>query len=242
MKRIIFLVAALLTVFSGVAAVTAYEGHAIDVKAHVENAILVDNYEADFGITFPQEPKEMSCWIGLSESFRSQPTWSTVNYSLYWEPKPINHTPVGGVPATGIDPDNDGMFEPIYPYISIKIDGALQSPDANKNITKNEVTAVYAGSGDMSWSSDMQDDIHMIFTPPVVDKWYNVTTDPKPNPGVLHLAENDYVITTEHFTDGVSQTLMDALCPHADLGSILKVQVTGFIVHGGTAPPPGPGH
>ena len=59
---------ALLMVVSGVAAVSAYEAHTINVKAHVENALLVDTAEMDFGTVFPEEILYKEAAIGLSSS------------------------------------------------------------------------------------------------------------------------------------------------------------------------------
>jgi hypothetical protein len=54
-KKVILVLAALVLVASGVAAVSAYEAHLINVKAHVENALWVDTDEIDFGTVFPEE-------------------------------------------------------------------------------------------------------------------------------------------------------------------------------------------
>lgn len=55
MKKLLFIVAALVLVASGVAAVSAYEAHLINVKAHVELALTVDTAEINFGTVFPEE-------------------------------------------------------------------------------------------------------------------------------------------------------------------------------------------
>jgi len=55
MKKVILILTAIVLVASGVAAVSAYEAHVINVKAHVENALSVNTSDVNFGTVFPQE-------------------------------------------------------------------------------------------------------------------------------------------------------------------------------------------
>ncbi len=55
MKKILLGLSALVMVLSGVAMVSAYEAHLINVTAHVENALEVDTTPIDFGTVFPEE-------------------------------------------------------------------------------------------------------------------------------------------------------------------------------------------
>ena len=68
MKKAILVVAALLMVVSGIAAVSAYEAHLINVTAHVENALTVDTAKIEFGTVFPQEWLIKDRVIALSTS------------------------------------------------------------------------------------------------------------------------------------------------------------------------------
>ena len=68
MKKVILILAALVLVASGVAAVSAYEAHMINVKAHVENALSVNTTDVDFGTVFPQEWEMRHRSFELSES------------------------------------------------------------------------------------------------------------------------------------------------------------------------------
>jgi hypothetical protein len=68
MKKVILIFAALILVASGVAAVSAYEAHVINVKAHVENALTVNTDNVDFGTVFPQEFIKYHRNIRLSDS------------------------------------------------------------------------------------------------------------------------------------------------------------------------------
>jgi len=72
MKKVILVIAALVLVASGVAAVSAYEAHVINVKAHVENALTVNTANVDFGTVFPEEFIKFHRGIGLSTSAISE--------------------------------------------------------------------------------------------------------------------------------------------------------------------------
>ena len=76
MKKAILILGALLMVVSGVAAVSAYEAHAINIFAHVENALTVDlvdddDGKLDYGTVFPQEWYCDIITVNLSESAES---------------------------------------------------------------------------------------------------------------------------------------------------------------------------
>jgi hypothetical protein len=215
MKKVIFLVAALMAVFSGIAAVSAYEGHQIDVKAHLENALMVEKYEVDFGIVFPQEKIETQFKVGLSESFMDQERYSTVEYKMYWEPKPIEE----GI----MDPDKDGFFQPIFPYIEVKNDGVVY-PNAAFINKGNGIWEI--GAADLDNSADTCDIIHFKLNPPVFDKWYNKATDDlNGNTPSAVLVVPQYYTTVEEAECG-----FEAVVPHTDLGSNFKIQVTDIII------------
>jgi hypothetical protein len=94
MKIGLLVLAALVTAASGVAMVSAYEAHLINVRAHVENAMLVDTGEINFGTVFPQEWFTRDFTVSTSTSFCA-PTQTRVNkidYSIYVEWKPIPGT------------------------------------------------------------------------------------------------------------------------------------------------------
>jgi len=222
MKKIIMLVAALLVIASGIMAVGAYEGHLVDVKAHVENALGVSTYEVDFGTAFPEQPIETAVAVALSNSFREQERYSTVTYELWWEPKPIEEG--------YIDPDGDKYFEPIYPYIALKVD-SIKAKDLTQ-IDEDRLEdvcdgAIPIGIDDLSTQGDLCDYIHLVFDPPVFDKWYNTCTDPRDPSGVLSLEDKDYEVVTE--TLGCDGKTFQAPVPHADLGNNLKIQVVAII-------------
>lgn len=231
MKKVIFLVAALMAVFSGIAAVSATEGHLVDIKAHVENAIGVETYELSFGTVFPEETVEKQLTFGLSNSFvdKSQTRVSSLDYNLYYELKPIE--------AGYLDPDKDGYFEPLSPFI---VASDFDPSDGNDTFVTQPVAvpgvgaAVLLGTGKLGKQipepaggpdGDLCDVINFGFNVPVFDKWYNAITDPVANPGKLIYADNDYTIVKETVC-GYSVDV-----PHADLGINLKIQVMKYYYH-----------
>lgn len=77
MKKVILVLTAIVLVASGVAAVSAYEAHIINVQATVENALTVSPDEDwDLGTIFPQEFFVKHYTVGLSQSFIDQ-KWIT---------------------------------------------------------------------------------------------------------------------------------------------------------------------
>ena len=231
MKKAILVFAALLMVVSGVAAVSAYEAHVVDIKAHVENALGVP-YEADFGTVFPQEVVELNIHFGVSNSFcdASQMRVSDLHYAIYWEDKPIKEGCV--------DADNDTFFEPLYPWLVLS-DG--DPGDGNDGLSSSNMTPGWVPAAAVAWgelfkiipepaagkTGDLCDYWHLTFSVPVFDKWYNPTTDPIQPSGQLIYDDQDYYIVTENVCGQMVEV------PHADLGSNLKIQIINFSYHTG---------
>ncbi len=104
MKKVLLVLAALMLVSSGVAAVSAYEAHVINVKAHVENAMEVRATAIDFGTVFPEEWWIKEFTLGTSNSFcaGTQQRVTKIDYSIWVEWKPIPGTaPVEYYPWLG---------------------------------------------------------------------------------------------------------------------------------------------
>ena len=218
MKKVLLLVSALLIVFSGVAAVSAYEGHLVNVKAHVENALGVSDYHVNFGTVFPQETLETDIYVALSESFMSQKRYSTVKYTVHWEPKMIAEADN----KTTCDPDGDGYYTPIYPYIVMEVGGTpvIDWIDEGGGL----MTANYTFK--LTWDSEC-DNINLELDPPVFLPFWNELTDPLTPSGKI--AKGDYCLVTENLSCGDGWFLADV--PHLDLGSDLKIQVIDIVVH-----------
>jgi hypothetical protein len=234
LKKAVLIVAALLMVVSGVAAVSAFESHTVDIKAHVENALAMPYYEVDFGTVFPQEAFEDDIPIGLSESFRKQDRVSTVRYIVGWENKSIEGHP--GVE----DPDCDGFFEPIWPFITLTPvpgdfnDGLIDGSQPNWVFP---LADWMVGYGEMftlpntpdEFDGDTCDYWHYVFDVPVFDNWWNENTDPRFISGILYYTDDD-VCNDDYYL--VSENICNTfptLVPHADLGSNLKFQVWDII-------------
>jgi hypothetical protein len=95
-KKVVLVIAALMLVVSGVAAVSAYEAHTVNVKAHVENAIQVSITEgegaAHFGTVFPEEWHKIHADVGLSTSALAElnaDRLTSVEVTVYKEWKPV---------------------------------------------------------------------------------------------------------------------------------------------------------
>jgi hypothetical protein len=221
MKKVIFLFAALMAVFSCIAAVSAYEGHQVDVKAHVENALMVSDYDVDFGIVFPQEALESQFKVGLSQSFRDQERYSTVQYDMYWEPKLIaGHAGVQ-------DPDGDTYFEPIWPFINVMVNDKEYD---QADYVFNQNGTILIGSQTLYLEGNECDIIHLVLDPPVFDGWYNVLTDPRKPSGVLSLGKDGIADDQFYTTVETAACGFTAVVPHADLGSNFKIQVTKVVL------------
>jgi hypothetical protein len=116
MKKAILIVAALVLVLSGVAAVSAYEAHTINVRAHVENAMSVNVKELDFETVFPEEWLIKTFTVQVSSSFceETQTRVGYIDYELYAEWKPLN----------------DGFYNWMGYFTYVGIDAAVPKPQA----------------------------------------------------------------------------------------------------------------
>lgn len=90
MKKVILGLAGLVMLVSGVAMVSAYEAHIINVTAHVEKALNVDPSSVNFGTVFPEEWFTRNVFVGLSTSFcaDTQTRAKRVYFKVYaaWKP------------------------------------------------------------------------------------------------------------------------------------------------------------
>jgi len=86
-KKIVLTIGAILIVVGGVAAMSAYEAHVINVVAHIENALSVSPKEIAFGTVFPQEYMESDFTIRLSDSFQEADRVDDVEYVIKQKPK-----------------------------------------------------------------------------------------------------------------------------------------------------------
>lgn len=87
MKKILLGLVAMVAVVGGVAAMSAYEAHVINVTAHIENALYVHPDEIAFGTVFPQEYVDSQFTVELSSSFLAEDRVNDVAYVIKQKPK-----------------------------------------------------------------------------------------------------------------------------------------------------------
>jgi len=122
-KKILLGLVAIVVVAGGVAALSAYEAHIINVTAHIENALKVTpNAPIAFGTVFPQEYFERRLFITTSESFceSDQRRVLNIDYKIVQKPKCVNeagdYAPVDY--ATHECPDGYKEMPILCPYLS----------------------------------------------------------------------------------------------------------------------------
>ncbi len=86
-KKIIISFISVLIIAGGVATMSAYEAHVINVTAHIENALAVSPKEIAFGTVFPQEYVDNNFTISLSDSFQGSGRYDDVEYVINQKPK-----------------------------------------------------------------------------------------------------------------------------------------------------------
>jgi hypothetical protein len=87
-KKILLSLVAIVAVAGGVAAMSAFEAHIINVTAIIENALSVSPPEIEFGTVFPQEKLYQPLTIALSSSFLGEDRVDDVGYMIHQKPKP----------------------------------------------------------------------------------------------------------------------------------------------------------
>jgi len=87
-KKILLGLAAVLVVAGGVAALSAYEAHIINVTAKIENALSVTPDSLPFGTVFPNEHLTKPLIVELSGSFLTEPRVDDVSYVIKQKAKP----------------------------------------------------------------------------------------------------------------------------------------------------------
>jgi len=86
-KKILISIISIMAIIGGIAALSAFEAHVINVTAHIENALSVNSKHLDFGTVFPQEYLEREFTISLSDSFLEQNRLNQVDYIIAQKPK-----------------------------------------------------------------------------------------------------------------------------------------------------------
>ena len=233
MKKVILIFAALLLVASGVAAVSAYEAHVINVKAHVENALKVQTDNLDFGTVFPQEFLKYHRDIQLSPSAVEElgveeGDLDCVNVTLFVEWKELADNPFAyeDPPGSGNWTSSTGYYNWMGYFMWLGID--CEQPEGNETANMAKVGPPLAGppSAQTSGFSRLICDnetytIGIAICAPVFEDYYNDLTDPLPKPGGLMAPSWEIPKDMPGYdpTGGM------------DFGIDLKVQVTDIIRH-----------
>lgn len=203
MKKAILIVAALMLVVSGVAAVSAYEAHVINVKAHVENALTVDTNDINFGVMFPEEWNKIKREIALSTSAIGEledpaapvaGKLRRVEFKIFAEWKPIPQDPrPTPYPAPVVTISNVDYYAWIGEWLWVAYPAATQLP-GNPMVDPAEWSNVGAAppAGDMAkevggpyqlptLAGDKSEFLDVLFLAPCFEGYYNVHTDVKPD-------------------------------------------------------------
>lgn len=116
-KKILLGLVAVVVVAGGVAAMSAYEAHIINVTAKIENALSVSTEPIEFGTVFPQEYFEEGLDICLSESFLDEDRADDVHYVIRQKPKPKDVEPDGLLkPDFGMYQEGGQFYGELYGY------------------------------------------------------------------------------------------------------------------------------
>ena len=230
MKKILFILAAVTIAASGVAAVSAYEAHLINVTAHVENALTVDTSPMEFGTVFPEEWMWEKTLIQLSDSAVAEKGTGAsmdlnyVEYEIFAEWKPVPDDAVVAPVVVGSD-QND-----YYSWLG----GCLYVGLDTVAIDANNMTLIgpalagapsAQGTGLMGQLDGLVEQmLYVAIDAPVFEGYYNVHTDPTPKPSGLDWPT---WIIPEFLPDGSPNPLWDK--DGIDLGLDLKIQVTDIV-------------
>ena len=224
MKKTILILAALMLVVSGVAAVSAYEAHLINVKAHVENALTVDTANISFGTVFPEEWLYEHRSISLSDSAGTEIRAGNVDnitFEIYaeWKPVPSDANPYPVPVVVGSDSNDYYAWLGDCLYVGYNPDpvDALHMTLVGANQTSAPGAQPTGLVGVMN-STTPTLDLYVAIDVPVFEGYWNSLTDVCPKPSGLttgptwEITKDDY----RYDPDGV------------DMGLDLKIQVTGI--------------
>jgi hypothetical protein len=198
-KAILLILAAVLMVASGVAAVSAYEAHIINVTAKVENALDVQTTAIDFGTRFPEEWKKFHRDVSLSDSaiaelgtdaddleyveiqafaeWKENETKTGYTWNgTAWESWPGYWDWMGYFLWVGFDPIQD---DPATPEIEKTVGMSLVGPPVDPPPSAQPILA----STNLTDATVTQ--LAVAIDTPVFEGYYNPLTDPEPKPSGL---------------------------------------------------------
>jgi len=144
-KKLLLVLGALVMTVSGVAMVSAYEAHTVNVRAKVENALHLDRAVMDFGTVFPEEWFTEGFKVIRSTSFCEVTQGGrtgygdmvdAIDYEVWVVRKPVESPPPEPYPNPVEDIDGvnyyywlgDALYIGIFNY-GTPLDPALMYPD-----------------------------------------------------------------------------------------------------------------
>ena len=216
MKKVLLVLCALVTVFSGVAMVSAYEAHVINVTAHVENAMRLQgvgigpDYEYDFGTVFPEEWMLRTFVVRVSDSF-CEPTQTTrlnIDYEVWVEEK------------EGYEWLGDALYFCVNWDYTTYPDGPLAAnmTAVGPTMPTPSAPAIYVLSDSLHKIDNIMDGVTMALDVPVFEGYYNENTDVDTKPSGKDGP-------TVEILEGESRYPTD-MSLGVDLGADVKIQVT----------------
>ena len=226
MKRVMLMVAALVMVVSGVAAVSAYEAHLINVTAHVENALKVDTTPIDFGTVFPEEWLGDKLLVELSESAVGEigegvGELESVDLEVYAEWKPsANMTFAWDDGGTWVADTGYYNWMGYFTYVGCNSDGLAANmnliggpPAGNPGTAAKQILG-----GPYTLTGAGQNFVYVSIDVPDFEGYWNDLTDVNPKPSGL--TAPTYVVPAD--MPGFDQNGMD-------FGLDLKIQVVDIV-------------
>jgi hypothetical protein len=219
-QKALLVMAALVLMVSGVAAVSAYEAHLVNVTAHVENALDTPAPMAIGGVAaFPQEWLYEDMLITTSGSFKGQSRVNEVEFLIFAEP--IYELSVAGDPYlwaggfTYVSTDGGATWEWIGPTAD------FSEPVAGFVCTTLTGVASNSADGVIRVAMDM----------PVDPAYYNELTDPcdkpRPDTGQNNPQNPDQTGTSDgHQYCQAPSVVQDYDVAGDEFGLDIKIQVT----------------
>lgn len=179
MKKAILIVAALILVVSGVAAVSAYEAHTVNVKAKVENAIGVSVEHVDFGIVFPEEWLSRHFDVVFSTSWYEQAAAiarDTVDFQIWAKCKPLPDE-AGYYPwlGTALYIELPGTT-PVYGYVGPRQSDCPSFQKVMDWTTGNPLVGTLE-TGDSTVENPAAKRVNLWLDAPVFEEYYYFETD-----------------------------------------------------------------
>ncbi len=235
-RRIPLVLGALALMVSGLAAVSAYESHVVNVQAHVENALTTPVELIDLGTVFPEEFIIAEVGIQLSPSFLAEEAVTGVTFDVWVHCKdasfnvewmgdaaylagsdPGSTLPGGG--AAGTDPS---AGTPNTPWFAAGGSATNCPGGATPGNLAKVITGVTVDKSDLPGGSD-ESSVFLGLDVPVCDFNYNPDTDVKPKPSGYDEPTVVLISGDPRWEDQAT----DKECDY-DIGMDVKCQVTGI--------------